>query len=81
MDLSEMRAHLIQKINTIDDEATLSILEEAIGFYTPDSKRDVTDGLATYQLEELKTIMEEPAEKNTISEKDFQNLFSRWRTK
>jgi len=37
--------------------------------------------LDKYQMKELISLVEEPAEKDTISEEEFRKLFARWGTK
>ena len=43
--------------------------------------QDITDCLDEYQLQELVSLTDEPAEKDTISEDEFKKLFARWGTK
>ena len=81
MNLIARRANLIQQINTINDEQTLEIIEETLSFHLHSNNKDITDGLNKYQLQELAEIMEEPADKDTISEEEFRKLFSKWITK
>ena len=45
------------------------------------NNKDITHGLSKYQLHELAMLVEEPAEKDTISEEEFKKLFVRWSTK
>ena len=81
MDITERRVALVQQINNINDEQTLEMLQEALGYYTHNSGKDITDGLDRYQMQELISLVEEPAEKDTISEEEFRKLFARWGTK
>ena len=41
---------------------------------------DITDCLDDDQFQELKRLMEEPAEKDTITEEEFEKMFARWGT-
>ncbi len=81
MSLTERRSTLIQQINNINDEQTLEMLQETLGYYTHNAGKDITDDLDKYQMQELITLVEEPAEKDTISEEEFRKLFARWGTK
>ena len=81
MNVNERKTNLIQKINKISDEQTLAMLEETLGYYTHENNKDITDGLNKYQLGELTSLLEEPSEKDTLSEDEFKKLFSRWSTK
>ncbi len=81
MNLSERRTTLVNRINGIKDEQTLEMLEETLAYFTHHNDRDITDGLDNYQIRELSSLFEEPAEKDTISEDEFKKLFARWRAK
>ncbi len=81
MNLNERRTNLVHQINNISDEQTLVMLEETLAYYTHSNRKDITDGLDKYQLQELTTLVNEPAEKDTISEEEFNKLFARWGTK
>ncbi len=81
MNLGERRAILVQQINNITDEQTLEMLGETLEYYTHSNGKDITDALDKYQMKELISRVEEPAEKDTISEEEFRKLFARWGTK
>ena len=40
--------------------------------------KDITEGLDDYQMQELTSLIEEPAEKDTISEEEYRKLTARW---
>ena len=42
--------------------------------------KDITDDLTEDQLQELISLCEEPAEKDTISEEEYKILIARWST-
>ncbi len=81
MNLSERRSSLIQQIGTINDEQTLEMLQETLGYYTHNSGKDITDGLDKHQMQELLSLAQESDEKDTISEDDYKKMFARWGTK
>ena len=81
MGLIERRTHIMEQINSINDEQTLEMLEETIEYYTHTDHKDITDELSPKQLQELNSRMQEPAEKDTISEEEFRKIFARWGTK
>lgn len=80
MGLAERQARLIKSINNIQDETVLEMLEQSLLFYTDNSK-DITDGLTRYQLDELATLVNEPKDKDTITEDEYKRLTGKWRTK
>ena len=81
MNLGERRAILVQQINSITDEQTLEMLGETLAYYTHSGGKDITDALDKYQMQQLISLAEEPADKDTISEEEFRKLFARWGTK
>lgn len=81
MGISERKAYLIEQIKAIDDDSTLSLVQEAIAFYAVDPHRDVTDGLSEEEIEELQKMMNDPIDKDVMTEAEFHNKFSKWRTK
>ena len=81
MGLIERRYQLMRQIENIDDEQTLEMLEDSIAYYSQNSKKDITDDLDSQQLAELTKLFNEPAEKDVISEAEFNKLFDRWNTK
>ncbi len=81
MNLTERRAILVSQINNIKDARTLEMLEETLAYYTHIGNVDITDGLNEYQMRELASLMQEPAEKDTISEEEFKKIFARWGSK
>ena len=81
MNLTERRTILVNQINGIKDEQTLEMLEETLAFYNHSNNKDITDGLNELQLQELTRLMEEPAEKDALTEDAFGKLFVRWGTK
>lgn len=81
MNIGERRAHLIEQISAISDEQVLEMLEESLLFFKQSDATDITDGLNEYQLQELKALVEEPSEKDTISLEELRANTARWRTK
>ncbi len=55
--------------------------EETLSFYAHTDNKDITDGLNSYRMQELISLVEEPADKDTLTEDEFTKLFSRWNTK
>jgi len=81
MSLTSRRTNLIQQIIDINDEQTIEMLEDTLSFHLHTKNKDITDGLCREELEELESLVKEPAEKDTISEEEFNKLFARWGTK
>jgi len=81
MNLIERRTNLIKQINNIADEQTIEMLEETLGYYAHSGGKDITDGLDKYQMSALNSVMQEPLEKDILSEEEFQKLFDKWNIK
>lgn len=77
MGLAERQSRLIKSISAIQDETVLEMLEQSLLFYTDNSK-DITDGLSKYQLDELSAMVNEPADKDAITEDEYKKLSGEW---
>lgn len=71
----------MQQINSINDEQTLEMLEQTLAYYQHTNDKDITDGLSDYQFHRLQMLVNEPVDKDTVSEEEFRKLFTRWSTK
>lgn len=81
MSLNEKRGNLMQQINSINDEQTLEMLEQTLAYYQHTNDKDITDELSDYQFHGLQMLVNEPVDKDTVSEEEFRKLFTRWSTK
>lgn len=80
MTLSQRRQHLIQQINTINDENVLIMIEEELSLHVH-NKIDLDKELNPSDLEELIMLANEPSDKNTVSMDEYRKATERWRTK
>ncbi|HUH33352.1 MAG TPA: hypothetical protein VLZ28_05320 [Daejeonella sp.] len=80
MTLKQRKEKLIEQITSLDDDQ-LTMLEQEISFFTQSAQKDIVDDLSPDQLKELISLVNEPAEVNVISETDYKNATSRWRSK
>jgi hypothetical protein len=81
MSLNTRRTNLIQQIIDINDEQTIEMLEDTLSFHLNTKNKDITDDLSKNDFEELDSLIKEPAEKDIITEEEFNKLFARWGTK
>ena len=80
MKLKERKEQLIKQITEIKDEHALEMLEESLSYFTDQSK-DITDGLSASDLKELETLVNEPDDKDILTEEEYKKATARWRTK
>lgn len=82
MNLQERKEELIKKIYEIEDEGAIQMLEESLVEYSHSGVVvDITEELSEEQLKDLMELLDEPSDKNTVSEEEFKKLFSRWSSK
>ena len=81
MSLNTRRTNLIQQIIDINDEQTIEMLEDTLSFHLNTKNKDISDDLSKNDFEELDSLIKEPAEKDIITEEEFNKLFARWGTK
>jgi hypothetical protein len=78
MSIEERKARLVSIILDTKEDELIEMLEEDVTHYQQHSAKDA-DGLSPEELAELKELMEEPAEKYTISFKEFKAEMAQWR--
>jgi len=78
---TSLKQILIDKIQMIEDESLLTILNSEVNYFTQKDKSDVTDNLSKEDFEELSNLMKEPFGEDTVSLDEYKNATARWRTK
>jgi len=78
---TSLKQILIDKIQMIEDESLLTILNSEVNYFTQKDKSDVTDSLSKEDFEELSNLMKEPFGEDTVSLDEYKNATARWRTK
>ena len=82
MPIDEIKKQLVNLIENTNDEQLLSLMKEDFSFYAASDKdTDITDELTDKQFMELKTLAEEPSDKDTMSVDEFKKATMEWRTK
>ena len=80
----EIKAELHKKIDSIDDEYTLNVLNEDIVPYVIENRtkeKDDEDDLTDEQWEELEEAIQQVKDGKTISWEEYLNSTQQWRTK
>jgi len=78
---NDLKKELVSYIENTNDEALLSLMKEDFLFYGKVKNTDVTDGLNSEQLEELKLLSEEDDLIDTQSLDEFNTATRQWRSK
>ena len=80
----EIKAELHKKIDSIDDEYILNVLNEDIVPYVIENRtkeKDDEDDLTDEQWEELEEAIQQVKDGKTISWEEYLNSTQQWRTK
>lgn len=78
---STLKQEIIDKIQLIEDESLLTLLNSEVNYFTQNNKADVTDSLSKEDFEELSNLMKEPFGEDTVSLDEYKKATARWRTK
>ncbi|MEO8109809.1 MAG: hypothetical protein ABI594_07260 [Ginsengibacter sp.] len=75
-----LKEKVLQMISATEDENLLELVKADIQYFN-DKKTDILDDLYYSDKEELLNLINEPDEKDTLSEAEFKVATSRWRIK
>ena len=81
MSLEERKARLVNLILSTDEDELIHLIEEDIVAYNSAGNKDAVAVLSEDEHAELKELMEEPTEKDTISFDQFKANMEKWRTR
>jgi gas vesicle protein len=79
-EIEELKSLIYSKIDKLNNEAALHLLEEAVTAYTSPQK-DVLDDLTEKQKERLKKSVEQAKEGKTISNEEVKIKARKWLSK
>jgi hypothetical protein len=75
-----LKEQVLQMVSTINDEKLLELLKADIEYFSS-KETDVIDELNDIDKEELLNQVNEPDEKDTLTEEEYKALTAKWRTK
>lgn len=81
MTVKQRQTNLIKKISSLTDEGALIMLEQEVSFFTRLNGKDIADVLSPYQVDELTSMVNEPADLDTVNEDEYKRVTSKWRLK
>lgn len=79
MSIEERKARLVSIILDTQEDELIEMLEEEVTHYQQQGTKDAIDDLSPEERAELKVLMEESAEKDTISLEEFKAETAQWR--
>jgi hypothetical protein len=78
--MSSLKQQVIEMISTIEDEHLLQLVKADIEHFKNNSS-DILDELNDVDKEELLNLVNEPDEKDTLTENEYKAATAKWRTK
>jgi hypothetical protein len=74
-----IKEQVIQMVSKIEDEKLLELVKADIEYFS--SSTDILDDLSDKQREELLNMVNEPDEKDILTEDEYKATTAKWRTK
>jgi Mg/Co/Ni transporter MgtE len=78
--MSSLKEQVIEMVSSIDDEQLLELVKADIEYFN-DKNTDIIDELNNTDREELMNLLNEPDEKDTMTEDEYKAATEKWRTK
>jgi hypothetical protein len=78
--MSSLKQQVLEMISTIDDEQLLELVKADIEYFS-NKDTDIIDELNDADKEELLNLINEPDEKDTLTEDEYKTATAKWRTK
>jgi hypothetical protein len=75
-----LKEEVLKMVAALDDENALAMVKAEIEYFNGNGEPDVFDELSTEDREELNQLLNEPAEKDTVSHDEYLKATARWRT-
>jgi hypothetical protein len=74
-----IKEQVIQMVSKIEDEKLLELVKADIEYFS--SSTDILDDLSDKEREELLNMVNEPDEKDIVTEDEYKATTAKWRTK
>ena len=78
--MSSLKEQVIEMVSSIEDERLLELVKADIEYFN-DKNTDIIDELNNEDREELMNLLNEPDEKDTMTEDEYKAATAKWRTK
>lgn len=77
--MSSLKEQVIEMVSSIDDKQLLELVKADIEYFN-DKNTDIIDELNIEDREELMNLLNEPDEKDTMTEDEYKAATAKWRT-
>ena len=74
-----IKDEVLQMVSAIEDEKLLELVKADIEFFSRST--DIVDDLSDIEKEEMLNMVNEPDEKDTLTEDEYKAATSKWRIK
>ena len=78
--MSSLKQQVIEMVSAIEDEQLLYLVKSDIEYFK-NTSIDILDELNNIDKQELLNLVNEPDEKDTLSEDEFKAATAKWRSK
>ena len=78
--MPSLKEQVLEMVSTIDDEQLLELVKADIEYFR-NRDIDILDELNDTDKEELLNLINEPDEKDTLTEDEYKAATAKWRTK
>jgi len=78
--MSSLKEQVIEMVSSIEDERLLELVKADIEYFN-DKNTDIIDELNVEDRGELMNLLNEPDEKDTMTEDEYKAATAKWRTK
>jgi Mg/Co/Ni transporter MgtE len=78
--MSPLKEQVLEMVSSINDEQLLELVKADIEYFS-DKNTDILDDLNNTDREELLNLLNEPDEKDTLTEDEYKAATAKWRTK
>lgn len=78
--IKQLKAGLVQKIEQIQDETVLQMMQEAVEAYSTVNRKDILDELTPEQLARLRKSVQQAEEGQTSPHEDIKAKAGKWLT-
>ena len=78
--MSSLKEQVIEMVSSIEDEQLLELVKADIEYFN-DKNTDIIDELNNEDREELMNLLNEPDEKDTMTEDEYKAATAKWRIK
>jgi Mg/Co/Ni transporter MgtE len=78
--MSPLKEQVLEMVSSINDEQLLELVKADIEYFN-DKNTDILDELNNTDREELLNLLNEPDEKDTLTEDEYKAATAKWRTK